>query len=196
VSAGNNGSAANNGGTVNNTGSYNTKDSYNSDSSTHNNSATSTGSSGGTATATSGGTATNTNNQDMSVRNKNSNNTDSGTILGVLKNSVVGSGSLSQSTTYTATNTITTGNGSAVTNAALSGNRTKQNAALSSASGQINMTYSMNGQGILQANQNTGAASVQGNSVALTSSVGAGTGAGLAGFSQSAVLAVIGAAAH
>jgi hypothetical protein len=54
----------------------------------------------------------------------------------------------------------------------------------------------MNGQGILQANQNTGAASVQGNSVALTSSVGAGTGAGLAGFSQSAVPAVIGAAAH
>ncbi len=30
----------------------------------------------------------------------------------------------------------------------------------------------MNGMGILQANQNTGAASVQGNSVALTSSVG------------------------
>ena len=57
------------------------------------------------------------------------------------------------------------------------------------------MTYSMNGQGILQANQNTGAASVQGNSVALTSTVG-GNGAGLAGFSQSAVPAVTGAAAH
>ena len=41
-----------------------------------------------------------------------------------------------------------------------------QNAASSSASGQINMSYSMNGQGILQANLNTGAASVQGNSVA------------------------------
>ena len=59
----------------------------------------------------------------------------------------------------------------------------------------INMTYSMNGLGILQANQNTGAASVQGNSVALTSSVG-GNGGGLAGFSPSAVPAVTGAAAH
>ena len=52
---------------------------------------------------------------------------------------------------------------------ALTANRTKQTAALSSASGPINMTYSMNGPGILQANQNTGAAAVQGNSVALTS---------------------------
>ena len=42
----------------------------------------------------------------------------------------------------------------------------------------------MNGQGILQANQNTGAAAVQGNSVALTSMVG-GNGGGLVGFSPS-----------
>jgi len=40
----------------------------------------------------------------------------------------------------------------------------------------------MGGQGILQANQNTGAASVQQNSVALTSTVG-GNGGGLSGFS-------------
>jgi hypothetical protein len=44
------------------------------------------------------------------------------------------------------------------------------------------MTYSMGGQGILQANQNTGPASVQQNSVALTSTVG-GNGGGLSGFS-------------
>ncbi len=97
-------------------------------------------------------------------------------MLGALKNSVVGTGSLSQITA--ATNTITTGDGSAVTAAGLTANRTKQTAASSSASGAIHMTYSMNGQGILQANQNTGAAAVQGNSVALTSSVGMGTGAG------------------
>ena len=76
-------------------GSYNTP---HPDLSTHNNSAMSTGSTGGTATATSGGTATNTNNEDSSSHTINSNNTDSGTILGVLKNSVVGSGSLSQTT--------------------------------------------------------------------------------------------------
>ena len=52
-------------------------------------------------------------------------------------------------------------------------------------SGDVSMTYSMGGQGILQANQNTGAGAVQGNSVALTSVVG-GNGGGLSGFSPSA----------
>jgi hypothetical protein len=102
---------------------------------------------------------------------------------------------LSQSTTYTATNTISTGAGSSVASAALSANKTTQTAGASSASGTINMQYSLNGMGILQANQNTGAASVQGNSVALTSTVG-GNGGGLAGFTQAAVPAVTGAAAH
>jgi hypothetical protein len=44
------------------------------------------------------------------------------------------------------------------------------------------MTTSMGGQGILQANQNTGPNAVQQNSVALTSTVG-GNGGGLNGFS-------------
>jgi len=97
---------------------------------------------------------------------------------------VVGSGSLTQSTSYNpaATSTVNTGAGSAVSSAALAGNKTSQLAAHSSASGQIDMHYSMNGQGILQANLNTGAAAVQGNSVALTSNVG-GNGGGLSGFS-------------
>lgn len=42
----------------------------------------------------------------------------------------------------------------------------------------------MGGQGILQANLNTGANAVQQNSVALTSTVG-GNGGGLSGFSPS-----------
>ena len=108
-------------------------------------------------------------------------------ILGVLKDSVVGSGSLTQSTTYMATNTNMAGAGSAITSASLTGNNTRQNAAASSASGAINLNYSMNGQGILQANLNTGAAAVQGNSVALTSTVG-GDGGGLSGFSPSATV--------
>ena len=44
------------------------------------------------------------------------------------------------------------------------------------------MSYSMGGQGILQANLNTGAGAAQQNSVALTSTVG-GSGGGLSGFS-------------
>ena len=73
------------------------------------------------------------------------------------------------------------GAGSAVNSAALSGNKTSQLAAASSGSGAIHMSYSMNGQGMLQANLNTGAAAVQGNSVALTSYVGSNSGAGSAG---------------
>ncbi len=55
---------------------------------------------------------------------------------------------------------------------------------MASGSGNVRMSYSMGGQGILQANQNTGANAVQQNSVALTSSVG-GNGGGLNGFSPS-----------
>jgi hypothetical protein len=50
----------------------------------------------------------------------------------------------------------------------------------------VSMTYSMGGQGILQANQNTGIGAVQQNSVALTSTVSGGSsGGGLNGFSPS-----------
>ena len=95
---------------------------------------------------------------------------------------MVGSGSLSQTTTYSPTTSVWTGDGSAVTSATLNGNHIEQKAAASSGSGTLSMSYSMAGQGILQANLNTGAAAVQGNSVALTSNVG-GSGGGLSGFS-------------
>jgi hypothetical protein len=54
-------------------------------------------------------------------------------------------------------------------------------------SGTVTMTDSMGGQGILQANLNTGANAVQQNSVALTSNVG-GNGGGLVGFSPGATV--------
>jgi hypothetical protein len=47
--------------------------------------------------------------------------------------------------------------------------------------GSVTMSNSMGGQGILQANLNTGAAAVQQNSIAFTSMVG-GNGGGLSGF--------------
>ncbi len=50
------------------------------------------------------------------------------------------------------------------------------------------MSDSMGGQGILQANLNTGANAVQQNSVALTSTVG-GNGGGLNGFSPNSTTA-------
>jgi hypothetical protein len=126
--------------------------------------------------------------------NKDVGNTTSTTISGntkneigaALKDSVVGGGTLSQSTTNTKTTTTTTtasgGAGSAFNTASLTGNHVKQNAAEASASGTVTMSYSMGGQGILQANQNTGPNAVQQNSVGLTSTVGA-NGGGLSGFS-------------
>ncbi len=101
--------------------------------------------------------------------------------MATLKNSVVGSGTLSQTTTYSPTTSITTGASSAVTSATVNGNKYVSKGA-GGYSGDVSMTYSMGGQGILQANLNSGAGSVQGNSVALTSSVG-GNGGGLSGFS-------------
>jgi hypothetical protein len=99
---------------------------------------------------------------------------------------MVGGGTLSQTTTNTRNTTTTTtasgGAGSSFNTASLTGNRVKQVAADASGSGTVTMSYSMGGQGILQANQNTGANSVQQNSVALTSTVG-GNGGGLSGFS-------------
>jgi len=99
---------------------------------------------------------------------------------------VVGSGTLSQTTTNTKTTTTTTtasgGAGSSFNTASLTNNRVKQVAADASGSGAVTMMNAMGGQGILQANQNTGANSVQQNSVALTSTVG-GNGGGLSGFS-------------
>ncbi len=82
---------------------------------------------------------------------------------------MVGSGSLNASTTNTITNTTTAtgGAGSAFNTSTVAGNRIKNVAA--AYSGNVDMSYSMGGQGILQANQNTGANATQQNSVALTS---------------------------
>ena len=90
-------------------------------------------------------------------------------FLGALQGSVVGSGSLDASTTNTITNTTTAtgGAGSAFNTSTVAGNRIKNVAA--AYSGNVDMSYSMGGQGILQANQNTGANATQQNSVALTS---------------------------
>jgi len=101
--------------------------------------------------------------------------------MATLKDSVVGSGTLTQTTTYSPTTSITTGASSAVTSATVNGNKYVSKGA-GGYSGAVSMTYSMGGQGILQANLNSGAGSVQGNSVALTSTVG-GNGGGLSGFS-------------
>ncbi|MGE3781814.1 MAG: hypothetical protein AB7H71_03600, partial [Alphaproteobacteria bacterium] len=112
-------------------------------------------------------------------------------IGGYLKNSVIGSGSLSQTTTNTKTVGYTTtasgGAGSSFNTASLTGNKVKQSGGASSYDGSVHMTFSMGGQGILQANQNTGANAVQQNSVALTSTVG-GNGGGLSGFSPTVTL--------
>ncbi|MBV8937642.1 MAG: hypothetical protein JO095_17810 [Alphaproteobacteria bacterium] len=130
--------------------------------------------------------------------NKDVGNTTTTTVSGntlndvkaALSNSVVDGGTLSQTTTNTRTTTTTTtangGQGSSFNTANLTSNRVKQIAADASASGSVTMTNAMGGQGILQANQNTGANSVQQNSVALTSTVG-GSGGGLNGFSPTAV---------
>lgn len=103
-----------------------------------------------------------------------------------LKDSVLGSGSLSEATTHTHTvsyaTTASGGAGSSFNTASVQDNKIKYAAA--GFSGNVLMAYSMSGQGILQANQNTGANAVQQNSVALTSTVG-GNGGGLSGFSPS-----------
>ena len=102
-------------------------------------------------------------------------------IDAALKDSVVGGGSLSQSTTNTRTVNYTTtasgGAGSSFNTASLTGNKIRQNGGAAGYSGNVIMDNSMGGQGILQANQNTGANAVQQNSVALTSTVG-GNGGG------------------
>ena len=96
---------------------------------------------------------------------------------------MVGSGTLANTTTDTRSFSVTTGQGSTFNNASIAGNKYISKGA-GGYSGSVSMSYSMGGQGILQAAQNTGAGSVQQNSVALTSSVG-GNGGGLNGFSPS-----------
>ncbi len=173
------GNSANNGGKNTVTGSYNT----NTTNTMNDNAKT-------TTTSTMNNNSKTLSVSNTSSNNKNSNNTNTNTtdnansstnINATLADSVVGSGSLSQTTTDTRTVGITAGAGSAVNNASVAGNKYMSKGA-GGFSGDVSMTYSMGGQGILQAAQNTGAGAVQQNSVALTSTVG-GNGGGLNGFS-------------
>jgi hypothetical protein len=101
-------------------------------------------------------------------------------ISAALQGSVLNAGTLSQTTTNTWTG-ITGGPGSSFNTANLTNNTITETPTKGSVGGAVSMSNSMvGGQGILQANQNTGANAVQQNSVALTSTAGAG---GLSGFS-------------
>lgn len=124
-------------------------------------------------------TETNTNTKTISGNSKVS-------IDAELKDSVLGSGSLSEATTHTHTVSFTTtasgGAGSSFNTGSVQHNKVVYAAAINA--GSVEMDHSMGGMGILQANQNTGANAVQQNSVALTSTVG-GNGGGLSGFSPS-----------
>jgi hypothetical protein len=105
-------------------------------------------------------------------------------ISAALQGSLLNAGTLSQTTTNTSTS-ITGGAGSSFNSATLSGNTITQTPAKGSVGGAVSMSNSMvGGQGILQANQNTGANAVQQNSVALTST---GNGGALSGFITSPV---------
>jgi len=83
--------------------------------------------------------------------------------------------------------TASGGAGSSFNTGSLTNNKVQQSGVGGGYNGSVTMAYSMGGQGILQASQNTGANAVQQNSVALTSTVG-GNGGGLSGFSPTAAI--------
>jgi hypothetical protein len=99
-------------------------------------------------------------------------------ISAALQGSVLNAGTLSETTTNTWTS-ATGGAGSAFNTASLSGNTITDTPTKASVGGAVSMSNSMSGQGILQANQNTGANAVQQNSVALTSTGNGGVLSGL-----------------
>ena len=174
--------AANNGGEITQKNSNNTISKTSSETTTKTNIVSSVGAN--SPVANNGSRIKNSGNTEMNTKTISGNTKVS--IEGDLKNSVLGSGSLSQSTTNTRTvslsNTTTAsgGAGASFNTSNVAANRIKYEAA--GYSGNVVMDHSMGGQGILQANQNTGANAVQQNSVALTSWVG-NNGGGLSGFS-------------
>jgi hypothetical protein len=102
-------------------------------------------------------------------------------ISAALQGSVLNAGTLSQTTTNTWTS-VTAGAGSSFNTASVTANTIAQTPTKGSVAGAVSMSNSMiGGQGILQANQNTGANAAQQNSVALTST---GNTGGLSGFSS------------
>jgi hypothetical protein len=100
-------------------------------------------------------------------------------INAALQGSVLNTGTLNETTANTWIS-ATGGAGSSFNTASVTGNIVTETPTKASVGGAVSMTNSMNGQGILQASQNTGANAVQQNSMALNST---GNGGLLSGFS-------------
>jgi hypothetical protein len=92
-------------------------------------------------------------------------------ISAALQGSVLNTGSLNQATANTWMS-ATGGAESSFNSANVSGNIITQTPTKATVGSAVSMSYAMNGQGILQASQNTGANAVQQNSVAVTSTAG------------------------
>jgi hypothetical protein len=101
-------------------------------------------------------------------------------ITAALQGSVLNAGTLSQTTANTSISALG-GPGSSLNTASLSNNAIMEAPTKASAGGAVIMNSSVNGEGILQASQNSGANAVQQNSVALYST---GTGGVLSGLSR------------
>jgi hypothetical protein len=99
-------------------------------------------------------------------------------INATLQGSLLNAGTLSETTTNTWIS-ATGGAGSSFNTASLTGNAIIETPMKASVGGAVSMSNSMNGQGILQATQNTGANAVQQNSLALTSTGNGGVLSGL-----------------
>jgi len=97
-------------------------------------------------------------------------------ISAALQGSLLNAGILTEMTTNTS---ATGGLGSSFNTASLTGNTVAETPTKASVGGAVSMSFSMNGGGILQANQNTGANAVQQNSIAFTSIGNGGVLSGL-----------------
>jgi hypothetical protein len=98
-------------------------------------------------------------------------------ISATLQGALLNAGILTEMTTNTS---AAGGMGSSFNTASLTGNTIAETPTNASVGGAVSMSFSMNGGGILQANQNTGANAVQQNSMTFTS---VGNGGVLSGLS-------------
>lgn len=98
-------------------------------------------------------------------------------ISAALQGSVLNTGTLNQTTANTFISVVG-GPGSSSNTASVTGNIITETPAKASVGSAVSMTNSMNGLGVLQANQNTGANAVQQNSLALFSPGGGGLQSG------------------
>ena len=102
-------------------------------------------------------------------------------ISAALEGSLLNAGMLTEMTTNTS---ATGGMGSSFNTASLTGNTIAETPTKAGVGGDVSMSFSMNGGGILQAAQNTGTNAVQQNAMTLTS---VGTGGVLSVFSPTAI---------